>query len=89
MPYKKILADNLILFRKKEHISQFELAMRLGVCRETISLIERESANVTLDILEGLCAYTGLTMSELFTEGFVEIENEKKQEGETKIKIKI
>lgn len=83
MPYKKILADNLILFRKKEHISQFELAMRLNVCRETISLIERESANVTLDKLEDICAYTGLTMSELFTEGFVKNEEEKGLQGKT------
>ena len=76
LPYKKILADNLILFRKRKHISQLDLAMSSDVSKETISLIERESANVTLDKLERICAYTGLTLSELFTEGFVKSENE-------------
>ena len=38
---------------------------------ENISLIEREQTNVRLDILEKIVSYTGLTISELFTENFV------------------
>jgi transcriptional regulator with XRE-family HTH domain len=49
-----------------------EFSFRTGISKETISLIERELTNVTLDVLERLAAYTGLTVSELFTEDFVE-----------------
>ena len=71
MPYKKILAENIIRFRNNENISQIEIALRSDVSRKTISLIEKEMANVTLNTLEKLSAYMGLTMAELFTEGFV------------------
>ncbi len=74
MPYKKILADNLTIFRKNEHISQLEMSMRTDISRGTISLIERESSNVTLDILEKIASYTGLTVAELFTADFVKCE---------------
>ena len=73
MPYKKILANNLIDFRKSEHISQYEIAARSDISRETVSLIERECANVTLDVLEKLISYMGITMPEIFTEDFVKI----------------
>lgn len=71
MPYRKILAQNLIDFRKKEHISQMELAFRTDISRETISLIEREAANLRIDTFSKLTAYTGLTAAELLTENFV------------------
>ena len=71
MPYRKILAQNLIDFRKKEHISQMELAFRTDLSRETISLIEREAANLRIDTFSKLTAYTGLTAAELLTENFV------------------
>ena len=71
MPYKRILAENLAEFRQFEGISQMEIAFRSGVSKETISLIEREQSNVRLDVLERLAAYTGLTISELFTKDFV------------------
>lgn len=71
MPYRKILAQNLIDFRKKEHISQMELAFRTDISRETISLIEREEANVRIDTIGKLTAYSGLTAAELLTENFV------------------
>lgn len=71
MPYRRILAQNLIDFRKKEHISQMELAFRTDLSRETISLIEREAANLRIDTFSKLTAYTGLTAAELLTENFV------------------
>ena len=74
MLYRKILADNLLAFRKFEKISQEEISFRSDVSKDTISLIERKKTNVRLDILEKLAAYTGLTIPELFTEGFVENE---------------
>lgn len=82
MPYRKILAQNLIDFRKKEHISQMELAFRTDISRETISLIEREEANLRIDTLSKLTAYTGLTAGELLTENYVK-ENVKDVKEET------
>lgn len=72
MPYRKILADNLLTFRKLENISQQEMSFRTEISKETISLIERAKTYVRLDILEKIASYTGLTISQLFTEGFVE-----------------
>lgn len=71
MPYRRILADNLTKFRKLEKISQSEISLRSDVSVYTISLIERQQTNVTLDILERLACYTGLTVPELLTENFV------------------
>ena len=71
MPYRKILADNLWDFRNVEGISQMEISFRTGISKDTISLIERQRANVTLDSLEKLACYTGLTIPELLTENFV------------------
>ncbi|MBQ4630115.1 MAG: helix-turn-helix transcriptional regulator [Clostridia bacterium] len=72
MPYRKILADNLLAFRKSENLSQEEISSRADVSKDTISLIERERSNVRLDILEKIASYTGLTIPELFTEKYVE-----------------
>ena len=71
MPYKRILADNLITFRTIENISQEETSFRTEISKHTINLIENQKANVRLDTLEKLACYTGLTISELFTENFV------------------
>lgn len=71
VPYRKILADNLIAFREYEKLSQQEISFRTSVSKDTISLIEREQTNVRLDILEKIASYTGLTISELFIKNFV------------------
>lgn len=71
MPYREILANNLLAFRKIENISQEEISFRTEISKYTISLIERSKTNVRLDILEKLAAYTGLTIPELFTENYV------------------
>lgn len=71
MPYRKILAENLLDFRKLEGISQLEMSFRTGISKDTISLIERECTNVTLDVLEKIASYLGLTIPELFTDKFV------------------
>ena len=79
MPYRKILADNLLTFRRLENISQSEISFRTDISKDTISLIERGLTNVRLDILEKLASYTGLTIPELFTENYVK-ENLKKEQ---------
>lgn len=71
MPYRRILAENLTDFRGFENLSQEEISFRSGISKETISLIERERTNVTLDVLERLASYTGLTIPELLTDKFV------------------
>ena len=71
MPYRQILAENLINFRKFENITQEEIAFRTGISKETISLIERTKSNIRLDIIERIACYTGLTIPDLFTQDFV------------------
>ena len=71
VPYRRILADNLLTFRRLENISQEEISFRTEISKYTISLIERRRTNVSLDILEKLACYTGLTIPELLTENFV------------------
>ena len=71
MPYRKILANNLLAFRKLENVSQEEISFRTEISKYTIILIEREKTNVRLDVLEKLASYTGFTISELFTENYV------------------
>ena len=77
MPYKKILADNVLTFRRLENISQEEISFYTEISKYTISLIERQRTNVRLDVLERLACYTGLTIPELFTENFVKERFEK------------
>ena len=71
MPYRRVLANNLIAFRRLENISQEEISFRTEISKYTISLIERCKTNVRLDVLEKLACYAGLTIPELLTENFV------------------
>ena len=70
MSSERILANNLIAFRKRNNISQEEFSFRSGISKETISLIEREQTNVTLTTLMKVSECTGMTVSELFDESY-------------------
>lgn len=82
MDSREILAQNLYKFRKREHISQMEFAFRTDISRETVSLIERTAANVSLDVIDKITAYTNYTAAELLTENFVENHPERSREKE-------
>lgn len=71
MSSERILANNLIAFRKRNNISQKEFSFRSGISKKTISLIEREQTNATLTTLRKVLECTGMTVSELFNENYV------------------
>ena len=86
MDEKSTLATKLKEFRKEQNLNQFEFAEDCGLSKETISLIEREKGNITLDTTQLLACRIGVTVSELLNSsnvtyfvmpGVVEIENEK------------
>lgn len=47
-------------------LSQEELAQRVGVARQTISLIESGKYNPTLNLCIAICKTLGKTLDELF-----------------------
>ena len=65
-PSREILSGNLIVARARARISQSALAEAAGITRQTISDIERGSANVTLDILDKIVAALGISIDRLF-----------------------
>lgn len=67
VPERKILADNLIKYRKENHLSQYEMAMECGISKETLSLIERESINPTLETIQKCAAYIGEPVAKLIS----------------------
>lgn len=68
MPERRILADNLIKYRKENHLSQYEMAEECGISKETLSLLERENINPTLETLQKCAAYIGETVARLLTD---------------------
>ena len=65
MPERIYLAQYIKEYRKKNKLSQFEMAEECGVHSDTISLIEREQENLKLETLQKLAAYIGCTVSEM------------------------
>lgn len=65
MPERTYLAKYLKEYRKRNKLSQFELAEECGLHSDTISLLEREQENFKLETLQKLAAYIGCTVSEM------------------------
>lgn len=65
MPERIYLAQYIKNYRKKNKLSQFEMAEECGVHSDTISSIEREQENLKLETLQKLAAYIGCTVSEM------------------------
>ena len=65
MPEKIYLAKYIKNYRKRNQLSQFEMAEECGVHADTISLIEREHENLKLETLQKIAAYIGCTVSEM------------------------
>lgn len=62
---RSILAENIRLFRKRQGLSQEELAHLCGLHRTYIGSIEREERNATLSTLEAFAEALGVSISEL------------------------
>ena len=55
-------------YRKKQQLSQFALAQKIGVARQTINLIENDKYNPTLDLCIKLAHALGTDLNTLFWE---------------------
>ena len=58
--------SNLKNYRLKKKLSQAELAEKVGVRRETISLLEKAKYNPTLKLAMAIAAVLCVTVEELF-----------------------
>lgn len=63
------LATRIKEYRNQENLNQFDFAEDCGISKETLSLIERENANVRLDTVQLLACRMGVTVAELFQQG--------------------
>ena len=58
----------LMTARAEKEISQTELALRVGVTRQTVCLIEAGKYNPTLALCLRICKALGKTLDEIFWE---------------------
>ena len=68
------LKTKIVEFRRKQNITQGELADRVGVRRETIVRLERGQYNPSLKLAYDIANVFGVLIEDLFQ--FVEIEDE-------------
>ncbi len=59
--------SNLKNYRLKKKLSQAELAEKVGVRRETISLLEKAKYNPSLKLAMSIASVLCVTVEELFT----------------------
>jgi len=60
------LKNNLKIARIQSNLTQQELAMKVGVTRQTISLIEKGAYNPTLKLCLEICYAVNKTLDEIF-----------------------
>lgn len=65
MSEDEVLAKKLRVYRYKKDLSQEELAKQVGVSKETIGNIERQKIKPSLDTMEKIAEYFGITLSDL------------------------
>ena len=65
MSEDEVLAKKLRAYRYKKGLSQGELAKQVGVSQETIGNIERQKIKPSLDTMEKIAEYFGITLSDL------------------------
>ena len=64
---KKRCYTNIVFdLRTANNLSQDQLAKDLGVCRRTISLIENDEQNLSLDLAYRISAYFNLLVNDVF-----------------------
>lgn len=62
------LGEQLRLMRQRAGLSQSELAEKAGLHRNTVSKIEKDDENVTLDTLQAVCGALGYVVDVRFNE---------------------
>jgi putative transcriptional regulator len=65
---KKIIRNNVKKFRLESQITQEDLALKVGVTRQTIGLIEKEKYNPTISLCLSLAKILKVTLNDLFWE---------------------
>lgn len=63
-----MFADNLKYFRKRERLTQKELADKLGVSRSAIAMYEKSSREPDFETLENIADFFNVNMSTLLGE---------------------
>ena len=64
---KLYYSNNVQKLRTENRLSQNQLAKEIGVCRRTISLIENNDQNVSLELFYRISAYFKLLIPDVFT----------------------
>ena len=65
MPEVSVISKNLKEIRRIMGLSQGEFAFQCGISTEILSLLEREKSDPKLSTLSKICAFAGITVSEL------------------------
>ena len=60
-----LITNNILKIRLKKGLTQAQLAEKLNVQQSTISMIENEERNPSVDVLLKLAAALGVTVDEL------------------------
>lgn len=60
---QEALSRNIKAFRKEHHLTQTEMAEECGISKETLSLIERQRHNPTLETMQDIAARMGISVS--------------------------
>ena len=63
---KLYYSNNVQKLRTENRLSQNQLAREIGVCRRTISLIENNDQNVSLELAYRISAYFNLLIPDVF-----------------------
>jgi putative transcriptional regulator len=64
---KKLSYSNkVMMLRTESRLTQGQLAKEIGVCRRTISLIENNEQNVSLELAYRISAYFKLLIPDVF-----------------------
>ena len=72
MDIKNIIADNLIKLRKKNNLTQGEMAEKLNYSDNAISRWERGEVTPSVETLEQISHIFNIPLTSLFEEGVVE-----------------
>lgn len=61
-----VYSNNVFELRTAKDITQEDLAKEIGISRRTISKIENDDQNISLDMACRIAAYFGLMVSDVF-----------------------
>lgn len=60
------ISKNLLYFRKKNHLTQFQLAQLLGVSHSAVSNWENGFNSIDIDTLFKACQIFGVTLNDMY-----------------------